>query len=64
MCFAEEEKSDDRKVVILTCAERYVAGHLPREISGLCFHFIKHGGEITDEITGRRQHRKAVLAKL
>ena len=49
----------DRKAVAVTWAEGYVVGHLPREISGLCFHFIKHGGEINGEITGRRQHMKA-----
>ena len=64
-CFAEEEKSHDRKAVAVTCTEGYVVGHLPREISGLCFHFIHfhfpplHGGKINGEITGRRQHMKA-----
>ena len=51
MCFAEEENIHDRKAVAVTCVEGFVVGHLPREISSLCFHFIKHG-----EITGRRQH--------
>ncbi len=56
MCFAEEENIHDRKAVAVTCVEGFVVGHLPREISSLCFHFIKHGGEIDGEITGRRQH--------
>ena len=33
VCFAEEENSHDRKAVAVTCAEGYVVGHLPREIS-------------------------------
>ena len=52
VCFAEEENSHDRKAIAVACAEGYVVGHLPRDISGLCFHFIKHGGEIYGEITG------------
>ena len=61
MCFADKKNSHDRKAVTLTCTEGYVVSHLPHEISGLCFHFIKHGGEINGEITGtrRRQHTKA-----
>ena len=32
-----------------------VVGHVPREISKVAWFFIQHGGEITCEITGRRQ---------
>ena len=60
MCFTKEENSHDRKAVALTCTEECVVGHLPHEITGLCFNFIKHGGEVNGEITGRRrrQHTK------
>ena len=64
VCFAEEENSHDRKVVAVTCAEGYAVGHLAREISGLCFHFIKHGGEITGEITGGCCVRGIALAEI
>ena len=32
VCFTEEENSHDRNAVAVTCTERYVVGHLPREI--------------------------------
>ena len=57
MCFAEVENIHDRKAIVVTCVEGFVIGHLPREISSLCFHFIKHGGETNGETTGRRQHQ-------
>ena len=30
-------------------------GHVPREISKTCWHFIAHDGEISCKVTGRRQ---------
>ena len=39
-----------------------VVGHVPREISKVAWFFIQHGGEVTCEITGRRQ-RSGVLSK-
>ena len=62
--FAEEENFHDRKAIAVTCAEGYVVSHLPREISGLCFHFIKHGGEINGEITGECCVRGIALAEI
>lgn len=32
-----------------------IIGHIPREISKTCFHFISHDGEIGCKITGTRQ---------
>ena len=64
VCLAEEENFHDRKAVAVTCAEGYGVGHLPREISGLCFHFIKHGGEINGEITGECCVRGIALAEI
>ena len=64
MCSTEEETSHDRKAAAVTCAEGYVVGHLPREISGLCFHFIKHGCESNGEITGGCCVRGIALAEL
>ena len=64
MCLVKEENSHDRKAVAVTCAEGYVVGHLPSEISGFCFHFIKHGGKISGEITGGCCVRGLALAKI
>ena len=33
-----------------------IFGHIPREISKTCFHFIDHDGVIICKISGRRQH--------
>ena len=64
MCFAEEENSYDRKAVAVTCTEEYVVGHLPSEISGFWFNFIKHGGKMNGEITGWCCVRGLALAKI
>ena len=61
VCFNEEENVLSRKAVAVICTEGFVVGHLPLEISSLCFHFIKHRGEINGKTTGRRQHTKAAL---
>ena len=58
MCFDEEENVLDRKAVAATYAEGIVVGLLPCEISNICFHFIKHGGDINETTIGRRQHTK------
>ena len=54
----------DRKAVAVTCAEGYVVDHQPREISGLCYYFIKHGGEINGKITGGCCVRGIALAEI
>ena len=64
VCFAEKENSHDRKAIAVTCAEGYVVGHLPCEISGLCFHFIKLRGEINGKITGGYCVRGIALAEI
>ena len=33
-----------------------VIGHLPKEISKMCYYFIRHDGKISGKVTGRRQH--------
>ena len=37
-------------------------GHIPREHSRVAWYFIRHGGEITCEVTGRRK-RSSVAGK-
>ena len=33
-----------------------IVGNYPRKISAICSIFIRHGGKITCQVTGRRQH--------
>ena len=64
MCFTKEENFHDRKAVAVTCAGGYGVGDLPREISGLCFHFINNGGEINGEIAGECCVRGIALVEI
>jgi len=41
-----------------------VVGHIPREITRTCHFFIKNKGEITGEVSGRRQHCTAACGGL
>ena len=59
VCRTEEGNVHDRKAVAVCSPDGTIVGHLPHEISNLCFHFIQHGGEIVGETTGTRQHTKA-----
>ena len=40
LCFDKEENVHDRKAVAGICVEGFVIGHLPQEISRVCFHYI------------------------
>ena len=40
LCFDKEENVHDSKAVAGICVERFVIGHLPQEISKVCFHYI------------------------
>ena len=37
------------------CCSDMVVGHVPREFSKLSWHFLRHGGTIACEVTGRRK---------
>ena len=39
-----------------------VVGHVPREFSKLCRHFLKHGGTIACEVTGRRKRSSTCIS--
>ena len=58
---AEKERNNpaDRfAVAVIKVGEdgsRSVVGHIPRELSRLLSHFLAHGGDISCEVTGRRQ---------
>lgn len=57
--FPEEDNSSDRHAVAVTrLNSQEVVGHLPREISAVAWHFLKHKGEITGEVMGRRKRSR------
>ena len=50
----EAGNTEDRFAVAVT-KDDMVVGHVPREFSKLCRHFLRHGGTIAFEVTGRRK---------
>ena len=46
--------TEDRFAVAVT-KDDMVVGHVPREFSKLCRHFLRHSGTIACEVTGRRK---------
>ena len=46
--------AEDRFAVAVT-KDDMVVGHVPRKFSKLCWHFLRHGGTIACEVTGRRK---------
>ena len=55
MVAREVGNTEDRFAVAVT-KDDMVVGHVPREFSKLCWHFLRHGGKIACEVTGRRKH--------
>ena len=51
----ERENEHDRYAVAVLEEETCVVGHLPRLISRECYFFLRTGGTITAEVTGRRR---------
>jgi hypothetical protein len=48
-------KHDRYAVSVFVSADALeTVGHLPREISKVCFYFLQHDGSIHGEVTGRR----------
>lgn len=60
-CKFETEIDDfnqhDRYAVAIIDDDQTV-GHIPREISKICYFFVKNGGSISGEVTGGRQKSK------
>ena len=50
----EAGNTEDRFAVAVT-KDDMVVGHVPCEFSKLCWHFLRHGGTIACEVTGRRK---------
>ena len=51
----EESNPHDRFAVAVVKGEEIV-GHVAREVSRAFYAFLSHGGTITCEVTGKRQH--------
>ena len=51
----EAGNTEDRFADAVT-KDDMVVGHVPHEFSKLCWHFLRHGGTIACEVTGRRKH--------
>ena len=55
----EEGNTHDRFAVSLL-KDDIVVGHVPLEFSRVFWHFLRHGGTITCEVTGRRKRGKGL----
>ena len=51
----ENSNSHDRHAVSVM-KDGTIVGHVPRELSSAYYHFLRHGGTISCEVTGRRKH--------
>ena len=58
VCLHESENRHDRYAMAVYRSETpgVVVGHLPKEISKMCYYFIRHDGKISGKVTGRRQY--------
>ena len=57
----EAGNTEDRFAVAVT-KDDMVVGHVPREFSKLCWHFLRHGGTIACEVTGRRKRTSTCIS--
>ena len=51
----EENNIHDRHSVTVM-KDNEIVGHVPRELSRVQYHFLKHSGEVSCVITGRRKY--------
>ena len=57
----ETGNTADRFAVAVT-KDDMVVGHVPREFSKLCWYFLRHGGTIACEVTGRRKRTSTCIS--
>ena len=55
----EEGNLYDRYVISLI-RDGKIVGHMPHSISKVSWHFLKHGGKIKCEVTGKRKKRNGL----
>ena len=53
--FESEPCNHHDRFAVAVLQGEYAVGHLPRESSRVAWYFLRHGGEITCEISGRRR---------
>ena len=51
----QEPGNPEDRYAVAVMRSGSIVGHIPREISKTCFHFISHDGEIGCKITGTRR---------
>lgn len=52
----QEDGNQIDKFAVAIYRENEIVGHVPREISKIVWHFIKHGGAVNITVTGNRRH--------
>ena len=52
---AREAGNTEDRFAVAVAKDDFVVGHVPREFSKLCRHFLRHDGTIVCEVTGRRK---------
>ena len=55
ICVIENDNSNDKFAVAVT-RNNTIVGHVPRTFSSLCSIFLRKGGSVMCEVTGRRQY--------
>ena len=55
-----EEGNNHDKFAVSLVKDATVVAHVPREFSRVFWHFLRHGGTITCEVTGQRKRGKGL----
>ncbi len=58
---SQENGNEADQFAVATYKEEAVVGHVPREISRICWYFLEHDGEILCEVNGNK--RRSPLAQ-
>jgi len=61
----QERDNDEDEFAVAVCPieslDSLIVGHIPREISRICWYFLEEGGSILCEISGRRQYSRDLI---
>ena len=52
--------NDSRSYAVSIIKDDLIVGHVPREMSLICWHFLGHGGTMACEVTGHRKKGKGL----